>query len=107
MKKVPYESLVKKLCGDKWRMLKDGDLNAAWGILIVRSVLSGCEPTVPALAAHMKVSPKAFLDAFEMLSLNGIFRSGRIERDASDLRNEDLLTWGYYGGYASSRMLVQ
>lgn len=96
---LPCERLVRNICGPQWRNLSKPDLDAAWGIAMVKSVLDGVDPDVSELAYHLGTTTDVIGDAFYRLNINGIFR--RLNRDRVELSKGDMLTWGYYGGYAA------
>lgn len=97
----PYERLVRKICGSQWRNLPKPEIDAAWGVAIVKSVLDGVEPEINALANHLKLDGGQIVDAYRRLNLNGVFKGQVIENDRRCLESDDILAWGYYGGYAS------
>jgi hypothetical protein len=97
---LPYEGLVRKVCGPQWRTLTGRELDGAWGVAIVRSILDGCRPDLTEIAAHLGVEREALQAAYRSLSQNGVFCRNRIESDRT-LRKDDLLAWSYYAGYAS------
>jgi len=80
--------------------LSKPDLDAAWGIAIVRSVLDGIRPEIGELARYLGVDGDTIADAYFRLSSNGVFKIGRLDRDRDVLNAGDMLAWGYYGGYA-------
>lgn len=97
---LPYESLVRKVCGSQWRNLTGAELDAAWGVAIVKSILDGCPSSLSDVASHLGVEKDALQSAYRRLELNGIFRHARIHKDDA-LKKGDLLAWSYYAGYAS------
>lgn len=97
---LPYERLIRKLCGSQWRNLPKPEVDAAWGVAIVKSVLDGVRPEVGELANHLGTSGDNIIDAYRRLNINGIFKGSTIESDRSCLERGDTLAWGYYGGYA-------
>lgn len=103
---LPCERLVRKICGEGWRNLSFPDINGAWGVTIVRSVLDGVAvPREPwmlrQIAAHLGVQQYDLQDAFTRLNLNGVFRQDRIYKDRKALNNNDIHAWCYYAGIAS------
>ncbi len=92
--------------GEGWRNLGETDLDGAWGIAIVRSILDGVTPNPRSIASHLGVDTGAGVDKlrhpFTLLSLNGIFLHNRIHDDHKALSREpyDQLAWGYYAGVA-------
>ena len=103
---LPYERLVRKICGSQWRNLSKPEIDAAWGVAIVKSVLEGVRPEIGEIAGHLGVDIDDIIDAYRRLNLNGLFKSTYLNRDYDCLRNDDLLAWGYYGGYASGAIGV-
>lgn len=97
---LPYESLVRNVCGSQWRHLPDRERDGAFGVAIVKSVLDGVEADLNEIASHLGIDRELLVRAFRSLSLNGVFRRDLIYNDDA-LRNEDLHAWGYYAGYAS------
>lgn len=98
---LPYERLVRKICGSQWRELSKPEIDAAWGVAIVKSILEGVRPEIGEVARHLGVSGDDLIDAYRRLNLNGLFKNAYLERDRSDLQSGDELAWCYYGGYAS------
>jgi len=99
---IPYDRLVGKMCGKQWRNLSGTELDAAWGIAIVKSVLDGVRPELHEISRHLGVERQTIHSAFQKLNMNGVFQRGRIYSDKKALLSEDQLAWGYYGGYASA-----
>lgn len=78
------------------------DLDGAWGIAIVQSIMDGSGIKVRDIASYLKVPKEEFLDAHQRLSLNGCFLNGAAAiKSDQGLRERDVLAWGYYAGYAS------
>lgn len=98
---LPYERLVAAICGEKWRNLDGRDLDAAWGIAIVKSVLDGVAPEIGEIAAHLGVDRNDLYDAWRRLNLNGAIARRNLDRDRADLQRGDRLAWSYYGGFAA------
>ena len=103
---LPCERLVRKICGEGWRNLPSPDLDGAWGVAIVRSVLDGVAvPREPwmlrQIATHLGVHKIELQSAFTRLNLNGIFLRDRILKDRKVLNNNDLHAWCQYAGIAS------
>ncbi len=98
---IPYEHLVKEICGSQWRSLPPLEISAAWGVAIVASVLDGVKPELDEISSHLGISSRLLFPAFSNLKAQGIFKDEKIFADKKELESEDLLTWGYYGGYAS------
>lgn len=96
---LPYEGLVRKVCGSQWRNLAGAELDAAWGVAIVKSILDGCPSSLSDIAAHLGVERDALQPAYRRLDYNGALR--RNLNDDAALKRGDLLAWGYYAGYAS------
>lgn len=97
---LPCERLVRNICGSQWRSLSKPEVDAAWGIAIVKSVLDGTKPEIGELSKHLGVESGFIYEAYRRLNLNGIFKTGKLEMDRKLLERDDLLTWGYYGGFA-------
>ncbi len=97
---LPCEYLVRKVSGRNWRDLSEPDINGAWGVAIVKSVLDGIHPDPREIASHLGVSKEELYPAFRKLSLNGVFLGDTIYNDTG-LLSEDLMAWCYYAGYAS------
>lgn len=97
---LPYEALVKKVCGSQWRHLPERERDGAFGVAIVKSVLDGVEPDLNEIASHLGIERDFLVQAFRSLSLNGVFCRDFIYTDDA-LRRDDLHAWGYYAGYAS------
>jgi hypothetical protein len=95
---LPYETLVRNVCGAQWRHAADNERDGAFGVAIVKSVSDGVEPDLNEIASHLGVERAFLVRAFRRLSLNGIFR-----RDLGDeaLRCDDVKAWSYYAGFAS------
>jgi len=102
MSSMPYEKEVRHLCGAQWRSLPDDERNAAWGIAIVAAVLNGVSPDLHSLSSSLNTERDVIYKAFMGLSMSGAFQGKKIEQDRTALRNGDIHTWGYYGGYASA-----
>lgn len=103
---LPCERLVRKICGDGWRNLPSPDIDGAWGVTIVRSVLDGVAPLrepwmLRQIAAHLGVQQYDLQDAFTRLNLNGVFLRDRIYKDRKTLNNNDVHAWCQYAGIAS------
>ena len=97
---LPCESLVRKVCGHNWRELLEPDIDGAWGVAIIKSVLDGVSPEPREIASHLGVKKEELYTAFRRLNMNGIFMDDQIYND-SGLLTEDMLAWCYYAGYAS------
>lgn len=103
---IPCESIVKKICGDGWRNLSSPDIDGAWGVAIIRSVLDGVAvPREPGMlrriADHLGVQQYELQTAFNRLNLNGVFLRGNVYKDRKILNNNNIHAWGYYAGIAS------
>lgn len=98
---LPCERLVRKICGSQWRNLSKPEIDAAWGVAIVSSVLDGVRAQVGELARHLGVDGDQIIEAYHRLNTNGIFKSETLERDRKILESQDLLAWCYYGGFAA------
>jgi len=98
---IPCEFLIKRLCGSQWRNLPNREQDAAWGMAIVYAVLNGCRPDLASVSRYLKVPKHVVYNAFKRLELNGVFLNNRINKDRAELKRNDVLAWGYYGGYAS------
>lgn len=97
----PCESIVVRICGDKWRELPSHDLDGAVGVAIVRSVLDGVSPNLRDLGFHLGVDGDFLRCSFMRLSMNGVFLRDRIYRDRKALNNNDVHAWCQYAGIAS------
>lgn len=98
---LPCERLVRKICGPQWRSLPKPEIDAAWGVAIVSSFLNGVRPQVGQLANHLGVDGDQIIDAYNRLNMNGIFKGRALQDDRKLLEGDDMLAWGYYGGYAA------
>jgi len=93
--------------GDGWRNLTAPDIDGAWGIAIVKSILDGvCSTDQPSwmlrgIAGHLGVPQDDLRPAFMRLSMNGVFMRDRIYKDRKALKNFDLHAWCQYAGLAS------
>lgn len=82
------------------------DIDGAWGVAIVRSVLDGVAvPREPwmlrSIANHLGVQQQDLQSAFTRLNLNGVFLRGRIFDDRKALNNNDTFAWCHCAGIAS------
>ena len=98
---LPCERRIRKTCGSQWRTLPKPEIDAAWGVAIVQSILDGIQPDIRELSRHLGVDGDKVADAYRRLSLNGVLKRGLVEDDRPALESGDELAWGYYGGYAS------
>lgn len=103
---LPYERLVRKVCGEGWRHLPSPDVDGAWGVAIVRSVLDGVAvPREPwmlrQIATHLGVQQHELQTAFTRLNLNGVFLRDRIFKDRKALNDNEIHAWCQYAGLAS------
>lgn len=98
---LPGEFIAKKVCGPSWRSLPPNEIDAAWGMLIVRSVLDGAIPRLHGVASFLGVDVSVLKQAFIRLEENGVFHGGMLERDRNLLDAGDELAWGFIGGYAA------
>lgn len=96
--RIPYDALLNEMCGE-WRKLTGTEMDAAWGMAIVHSVLDGESPELDNIADYLGVDKHTIQRPFHNLFMNGAF-NGMIDRDRKELKSYDKLTWGYYGGYA-------
>lgn len=96
---LPCERLIRNICGPQWRALTKPEIDAAWGIAIVHSMLKG-KTDIAEISRYLGVSTDDIIDAYRRLNLNGIFKIGYLESDRQMLESEDVLAWSYYGGYA-------
>ncbi len=96
---LPCESLVRKVCGPGWRNLPSADMDGAWGVAIVKSVLDGVRPDIREIASHLGIERSRLQSAYKKLELNGVLHSDSMHRD-DQLKNGDILAWSYYAGYA-------
>lgn len=98
---LPCERLVVMVCGEKWRNLDGRDLDAAWGVAIVKSVLDGVTPDIGVIAAHLGVDRNDLYDAWRRLNLNGAIAWRNLDPDRAGLQRGDRLAWSYYAGCAA------
>lgn len=98
---IPYEKLLRNMCGDDWRHLSPPEIDAAWGMAIVQSVLDGVKPDVSEISLHLGIEERLLYDAYQRLVLNRVFKKGVLDSDRKLLEDGDVIAWGYYGGYAS------
>lgn len=100
------EELVRRIIGEGWRTLPSDEIDGAWGVAIVRSVLdgvgSGNEPhwRLRSISNHLGVDTEILKDAFMRLSLNGVFQGSKLYDDRKALNNMETLAWCYYAGIA-------
>ena len=99
---LPYEALVKEVCGSQWKMLPDDEKNVAYGVAIVKSVLDGLSLDLYELSHHLGVDKDLLRPAFKNLLMNGVFQRNKLEQDREELEANNLHTWCYYAGYASA-----
>jgi len=99
--RLPCESAVVRVHGEKWRELPERDIDGAWGVAIVRSVLDGVSPNLHDLGFHLGVHSDSLRSAFMRLSMNGVFLRDQIYKDRKDLNRNDMLAWCWYAGLAS------
>ncbi len=99
--RLPCESAVVRVHGEKWRELPGRDLDGAWGVAIVRSVLDGVFPNLHDLGHHLGVHSDSLRAAFMRLSMNGMFLRSQIYNDRKALNNNDIHAWCYYAAIAS------
>ncbi len=103
---LPCEELVRRIIGEGWRNLPSDEIDGAWGVAIVRSILDGVggdnEPhwRLRSIAHHLGVDSENLKDAFMRLSLNGVFRGSKIHDDRRALNKLEILGWCYYAGVA-------
>lgn len=97
----PYSDFLTRMCGPGWENLPDCDLQAVYGMAIVRAVLNLRNSDIRAVCMHLRTDRHILEKAYHNLSMNGIFRNNCIESDRKELEEEDITVWGYYGGYAS------
>lgn len=95
---LSFDAVVRNICGPSWRTLPKPDLDAAWGIAIVKAVLNGTPPRLSSLSDSLRVEPAVIEDAYRRLDLNNVF--AKMVNDRAALVDNDQLAWGYYGGYA-------
>jgi len=103
---LPCERLVRKICGEGWRNLPSPDIDGAFGVAIVRSILDGvAAPREPwmlrQIVTHLGVQQHELQTAFTRLNLNGVFLRDRIYGDRKALNNNDIHAWCQYAGIAS------
>lgn len=103
---LPCERLVRKICGEGWRNLSAPNIDGAWGVAIVRSVLDGvAAPREPwmlrSIASHLGAQQHDLQDAFTRLNLNGVFLRERLYKDRKALNSNDIYAWCQYAGIAS------
>ena len=97
---LPYETLVRNVCGSQWRHIADSERDGAFGVAIVKSVSNEVRPDLNEIASHLGVERELLVRAFRRLSLNGIFRRDLVYGDKA-LRRDDVKAWCYYAGFAS------
>jgi len=103
---LPCEELVRRIIGEGWRNLPAEEIDGAWGVAIVRSILDGvgCNEEhswqLKRIAGHLGVDPENLKDAFMRLGMNGVFRNDKIKKDRKALNGLDTLAWCYYAGLA-------
>lgn len=103
---LPCERLIRKIYGEGWRNFSSPDIDGAWGVAIVRSILDGvAAPREPwmlrQIATHLGIQQYELQTAFTRLNLNGVFLRDRIYKDRKALNNNDVHAWGQYAGIAS------
>jgi hypothetical protein len=98
---LPYENLVAGVCGEKWRTLENNEIDAAWGVAVVRSILDGIDNEPREIANHLGVDTGDIYDAWRRLMMNGALVTRNLNRDRRALNAGDQLAWGYYAGYAA------
>jgi len=98
---LPYESLIKSVCGSQWRGFPEEERNGALGVAIVKSVLDGLRPELGEISSHLGVDRETLRGAYKNLSMNGTFRHDQIRKDAKALNGRDLFAWRFYAGHAS------
>lgn len=102
---LPCERLVRKICGEGWRNLPSPDIDGAWGVAIVRSVLDGVGVSrswmLRQIANRLGVPQYELQAAFTKLNLNGVFLRDRIYKDRKALNQNDIHAWCQYAGIAS------
>lgn len=99
---------MRRIFGDNWRGLPDHEVDGAWGIAIVRSVLDGAtdlneQPywVVRHIGQHLGVDPEELRDAFSRLNANGVLLRNRLHNDRKALNSNDIHAWCQYAGIAS------
>ncbi len=103
---LPCGRLVRKICGEGWRNLPSPEIDGAWGVAIVRSVLDGVaisrtSTMLRSVAHHLGVPSYELQTAFTRLSLNGVFLRDFIYKDRKALNNNNIHAWCQYAGIAS------
>ena len=98
---LPCEALVRKVMGTYWRSLPERDIDGAWGVAIVSSVLDGVRSNLREISSHLGVEQDSLRDAFTRLSINGMFIRSRIYKDRKALTSKDIFSWFFYAGIAS------
>lgn len=98
---LPCENLVRTVCGPQWRNLNKPDIDAAWGIAIIHSVLHATRADLTDISIYLGVDRSLLADAFERLRSNGRLTSFYLQDDREALESGDALAYGYIGGYAS------
>lgn len=101
MSEMPYEKRIQNVFGSNWRNLAQNDIDGAWGIGIVSSVLDGVDTNLRELSSHLGVPPAVLDKPFRFLGLNGIFMGDKLKKDRKELMNDDEFVWCWYAGYAS------
>lgn len=101
---LPCEKLVRRICGNGWRNLPGQELDGAWGVAIVNTILRGVPPKIGQVAYQLGVDKSNISSAFYRLSQNGCMTRGadKIMEDKSSLEDpHDDLVWYYYAGFAA------
>ena len=99
--RLPCESLIIQIFGDRWRELPSCELDGVWGVAIVRSILDGVPKSIRSLSDHLGVPYDVLRLAFTRLNLNGVFLKNRIYDDRKPLNRNDDHAWCQYAGIAS------
>lgn len=98
---IPCERLVRNICGSQWRTLSKPEIDAAWGIALVRSALDGARIDLVSLSNYLGVERLLLSDAYDRLRLNGKLLPRYLESDRTALLSDNQLAWGYIGGIAA------
>lgn len=113
--RLPYNGLIQRVCaprGEDWRNLPSPEIDGAWGVAIIRSILDGVinlngsksfksSSHLRVVASHLGVDTETLWPAFMRLSLNGILMHDNIRKDKKALNDNDIHAWCHYAGYAS------
>lgn len=97
------EYLIRSVYGPQWRQLSQEDIDGAFGIAIIKSIIDGkTETSLRDVSNFLGVRENVIEMAHYRLFMNGIFLhdSDRIMKDHG-LIGSDIVPWCYYAGIAS------